>query len=759
MTVQIDSSSMNSTMPPSPQPTNGQTLLSDIEELKRRQAIVTWAHDEYKKCKSSRTTVERQWYKNLAFYLGNQWVVQAVSGVDTLSGKLFVPKAPPWRTRLTVNRIKPIIRTELARVTSQKPNASVVPASSEDEDLFAAQAGEQVWESLYSSALVHRKFSRSAWWMLITGVGFTKQWWDPEGVDKLSNVKGKICYENVTPFHIFVPDLLEAELEDQLYVIHAYTLPMNKARQAYPDIFNDKSTPNVVSSNEIMDEAYMRISANEAKPDSVLCLEIWLKPGAHPDYPEGGLITVVDTALVQDIKGMPYDHGEFPFTKYEHVPTGKFYTDSIIVDLIDSQREYNRTRSQIIEAKNRMAKPQLMAPIGSVVASKITSEPGQVIEYKPGFAPPQPLPLQPIPSYVLQELDRIILDMEDISAQHQVSKGNVPSGVTAATAISYLQERDDSVLTHTYNSVEQGMEKTAKQFLTLVVQYWDIPHLVKVTGTDGAFDAMNIKGADIESGTDIRMESGSALPISKAARQSFIMDMMKMGFIPPDQGLRIMDIGGVQKLYDQLQVDERQAQRENLRMKTLTEQEIAAYEQQVQVMLEQQSQAAFAQNVPPELADVMLPGGQGGQQQMPPDMSQGMPPDQMGGPPANDPTVGAPTDPNLQDQQSGMPLEPPTLVPVNTWDNHAIHIEVHNRFRKGQAFEMLSDAHKQIFEAHVQMHAMALNQSAMNAQMQTGMGGDMGVPPMSQSEGGLPMTDNGQGGQQGPPPSMGGPNG
>jgi hypothetical protein len=341
------------------------------------------------------------------------------------------------------------------------------------------------------------------------------------------------------------------------------------------------------------------------------------------------------------------------------------------------------------------------------------------------------MPLQPLPGYVIEELNRNVLDMEDISAQHQVSKGNVPSGVTAATAISYLQERDDSVLTHTYNSVEQGHEKIAKQVLALAVQYWDVPRTIKVTGTDGAFDAMAFKGSDIKSGTDIRMEGGSALPVSKAARQAFIMDMMKMGFIPPDQGLRIMEIGGVQKLYDQLQIDERQAQRENLRMKALTPEQIQAHNDMInQWNMQQQQVQMQAAIVPPEMADVM-----------------GQPaanPDEMNMPGA----AGVmPEDPDTVDTQTGMPLKPPELIPVNTWDNHAVHIEVHNRFRKSQAFEMLDDDHKELFEIHVSTHAMALNQSAQNADPNAlgGMGGEMagGQPPAPDSGGG-----------QAPPPGM-----
>ena len=79
----------------------------------------------------------------------HQWVAYLKQGAGSsiTVGKLSTPKAPPYRVRLTVNRVRSIVRTELSRMTSNKPNASVVPASSEDQDLFAATAGEQVWES------------------------------------------------------------------------------------------------------------------------------------------------------------------------------------------------------------------------------------------------------------------------------------------------------------------------------------------------------------------------------------------------------------------------------------------------------------------------------------------------------------------------------------------------------------------------------------------------------------------------------------
>lgn len=719
-----------STTRPSEAPglSNDKGFLERRRDEKKAENLARWAHENYTKCKNARISAERQWYQNIEMYLGNQWVTWGKKGT-ALEGKLMPIKAAPWRARPTINRIRPMIRTEIARLTSQKPNASVVPASSEDQDLFAAQAGEQVWESLYNRLKINRTIRFMTWWQTITGVGYIKTYWDQAKTDPFTKAKGDLVIEFVPTFNIFVPDLTIIDIDLQPYVIQATTMPVGEARRRWPDM---KFEPSVVAQDEVINNARLHIDS-KAKPDSCLVLEVWLRPGAHDDFPEGGMFCVIDNNVVeQTTEGYPYAHGQFPFTKFDHVPTGKYYSESVIVDVKELQKEYNRTRGQIIDAKNRMAKPQLAAVQGSVDPKKMTSEPGQIVLYKPGFAPPQPIPLQGLPSYVLQELDRILSDIEDLSAQHQVSKGNTPPGVTAATAISYLQEKDDTVLSHSFASMEEGCEKIAHQAISLCAQYWTTERLVKVVGTDGAFDALMLKGSDIANATDVRMEAGSALPVSKAARQAFIMDLMKMNFIDPNKGLELMEIGGVQKLYDQLRVDERQAQRENLRMRTMDPNEVRQYQQftaSVKQMQDQQQsimQASQEQSsvIPPELQGDLMPQqpGQGGNLSL-----AGMDTSQLQIP-------GLETDP-----ATGQQLAPPPMVPINTWDNHAVHIDVHNRFRKSQAFETLDDAIKQLFEEHVSLHAAALNQSAMAAPPD--MGG-MGVPP--DMGGGPPQMGGGQ---------------
>ena len=89
----------------------------------------------------------------------------------------------------------------------------------------------------------------------------------------------------------------------------------------------------------------------------------------------------------------PWPFAEYPFYKYDGIPTGGFFTDSSVVDLIPIQKEYNRTKSQMVEIKNISLKPKLMYAQGSINPRQISSEPGQAIPYKIGF--PVPTVMQP----------------------------------------------------------------------------------------------------------------------------------------------------------------------------------------------------------------------------------------------------------------------------------------------------------------------------------------------------------------------------
>lgn len=659
-----------------------------LQEKQRKWA--SWVNDQFVKCKNARQPFERQWYLNLAFVNGRHYV--APIEVPGQGFRLTSPRVPPWRVRLVVNKTRTAVRKECSKLSASRPIPTVIPATNEDEDFQAAQVAEELVQTQFGNADFERTYRSWIWWGVVCGTSFLKSYWSPNEPDPNYNepqrpmmgldgqplsdpitgkpimapakpLKGRIMTERITPFHIYVPDLLCEDLNKQPYIIHATTRSPLWVQRT----FGFKPTCDVRASSTIMESAFIINKNGEEILDSVLVKEVWLKKDAHPDFPEGGLLTIINDRVVQWQDQWPWPFPEYPFYKYDGIPTGGFYSDSIVVDLIPLNKEYNRTKSQMIEIKNTMGKPKLLYAKGSINPRQISSEPGQGIPYVPGF--PTPVVMQPaeVPATMGIELDRLAADFDDLSGQHEISRGQNPTQVTSGTAISFLQEQDDLTLTYQIASIEYAMELLGKHYLKYVSTYWDDARLIKVTGKDSNFEAKHWKGSDLRGNTDVKIQTGSALPTSKAARTAQITEMMQYGWLDPVTGLELMNMGGFNKALDQMLIDKKQAQRENMKMAALEPEDVIPFTQ------------------PPE---------------QPIDPETGQPVGYWFDPMGNPSPV--PFDEN------GQPWQPRPPIPVNSWDAHDQHIQFHNQYRKTQEFELLPEEVKEAFELHVQMHQMSM---------------------------------------------------
>lgn len=702
------------------------TDLYSFRDSKEGKEFAAWALEQFSKCRQQKTTKHQIWIDNLAIVLGHQWLSKAIGGAGGDMIRKLKPSATPKHvSRRTVNRTRAFVRAEMSKFLSTMPSINVIPATAEEEDVRAAYAGEQVIESYQAKRKLRREYTKAVWWMITTGTGIMKQWWDPTITDPTSKQPGDIVYRSVSPFNIFVPDMREQEIDDQPYIIEAQVKTLEWARSFYGDELKGKNvTPDQVSTNGLLDDNYFNLSNTpKSDLDSVILMQMWIKAGTHKQVPNGGLVVFVGDVMVGAfLDKLPYDHGEYPYTKIEHMANATFFADSPVVDLKELQREFNEVRTNISLAARRMGNPQLLAQKGSIVPGRVTSEPGLVIEYRPGTPQPSPLPLQPLPEYVVRQLEQVLTDFEDLSGQHQISKAQAPAGVTAGTALSFLREIDDTYLTPQYQNIEDAFERIASQTLELFKQYVDTRRKVKVIGLDGAFDSVLLSGSDITGGSDVRVEPGSSIGQSQAAKRATVMDMFAMGLIQdPNQALRLLEIGGAQKVLDTVSVAEKKALRENMKMKSLA---TDAGMQQLSTWKMQHVQ----QIVTPMVNDL--------------NAQQAMDPAAAGGAPIDAKSVlDNPDIMNVINQQI------PPMTPADDFDMHAIHIDVHNRYRMGQEYETLPDPIKEEFDKHVLMHEQLMMQMMAKQQM-IQQAAAMESMPLQQVA------------AQGPPPaSMAGPTG
>jgi hypothetical protein len=623
--------------------------------------------------RGARSRFEPTWHLNYAFYFGEQWLFWN-------RGRLDRPRLDPHRVTLTDNRIIGIVRTELAKMTKQKPAWQVIPTTSQDEDLQSALMGEKILEYLWRHLRMRDKLIDVLLWSRITGTGLWKVLWDsqkgqkvqvladqegapvihsetgapmrpqelqdqqgqlPEGLQGKTIATGDVHIETVAPFE-FLADPIATRLEDAEWCIQENVKSQEYVNEHYGAILPTDTDIAPGPTEARMFPSYQMGGTSNYK--GIKLHEYWCKP--NKTHPEGRrAVWAKDKMLFEGPN--PYKH--LPYLMFTGIPIpGRFWPTSVVEQLRNPQTELNKIRSQILENAQRTGNPALLAARQANI--QYSGVPGERIDFDDTVQNAIPSYLQPpnMPVYALQQQEKIEAAMQDISGQHEVSSAQVPAGVTAASAINLLQEADDTRLGPSIYDMEETLGVAGQMLLKLVAQYWTDERTIMIAGPDHALDAIAFKGAALKGNTRAEVQSGSMFPKSKAAKQAAIQDMLNLMFQYQGQQpmnkrmlgkvMRDLEAGGLEKLFGDVSVDESQINREN----------------------QQLSQA--------------------------------------------------------------IPLT------INAFDDNEAHIEGHTEFQKGPTYQKLGPEVAAVFENHIREHRLLLQQSMAPMVQQPGAPANMAQP-------------------------------
>ena len=737
-----------------------------------KNLVEKW-NNRLKSCQEARINFEKQWHQNLAFYAGRQWIVftKSPGGGYQYAEK---PAEDRWRVRHTANRVLRIIRTEITKLSKEEPQWYCVPPSTDESDRLSAMAGDSISEYIMRSKYFNQKRMEATFWACICGTAFLKNFYDENALDA-DGSPGRIDFEAVPAFQAFVPNLQVVDVQRQPYFIHARTMDPEAAWNAYQVELKPETTASTILESRFLSSLGIKQNQNN---DTKLCYikENWIKPCR--EFPNGAMFVTSENKVIyvyepakdpanhpeemmpgmngmpvmpgqlsmpgmdiplpgtdspdnagetqvvgpkSDVPGMesyqyeyPLSHGRFPFPKIDHIPSGMFYGDSVIKNIIPLQKEYNRTRSVMLEHRNLAGKPQWGYITGSIDPKKFNSKPGLLLAVQLGFDFPKALDQPELPQNVTNELEITIKDMDDASSQYEITKGRTPPGVEAASAIAYLQEENDTTMYHTVQSLEAAVQETGIQVLANVYDFWPAERIVNMTSKNQFMETRQFKKSDLKPIMDFRVEPGSMAPRSQAAKQAFIIELMKMGAIDPLKALKYLQMNETNKLYDEVMLDVRHVQRENVYM----------------------SQGQALTKVDPN------------------------------GQPQIDPQMGIPMGPALKqevhrDPMTGEPIVDemgqPSMynVTVNPFDDHDIHVKEHQAYQKTQEYEMLPPEIQQIIQDHVDEHKMEMMKERNALQTDQAMS-DLALSGANSGQPELPPGDNSAAGPMEPVGAMNG---
>lgn len=423
------------------------------------------------------------------FYLGKHWNTQRAS----------------WRPDPVVNYVAYIVDQKAPQLTNMKPSGLIMPTAAGDEE--AAKLFTQVTEVVAERVDLEDKTDQVVRTGLLLGTGWYKVYWDNSlsggSVEKQNLWKGDVAVDVPDPSNIFT-DPQAVTVDSCRYIIYA----VDKTIQWVEKMFDTKVNPDVAIETDL----YNRPIQNYGK-DRVMFYEYWYKDknGLHVAYAAGGQI-------LKHIKNV-YKHGRYPFITFVAKKNRKsLWGIGEPKNILNNQKLLNKLVELPTTHALLNSNPiTLVDPNSGVNPNKWTNKPGQIWMAKNPREAVHWLQPPPMSADVYRLTEKMVDFIERIGGVYDSMTGETPSGVTAATAISLLQEQGSIPIKGIARNLYQAVKDVYELIIELVKENYTETRYIRVMDEDGSFEFQEFQASQYaEIDFDVKVSAGSSTPTSKA---------------------------------------------------------------------------------------------------------------------------------------------------------------------------------------------------------------------------------------------------
>lgn len=678
----------------------------------------------------TRTILDRTMFRNLLYYLGEQYIdwVRSTGGIGRRYEHYMDIPTP------VSNIIRDTVKSMKALTLNKEFVVRVWPNSEEQKDKDAAELGEYIVQHLENRRDGEAQDVKELveTWRQITGNGFWRTFPDMGGgmylVDKSGNPIGKtgdVCTECFIPFNVVVPSLGQflrdkayvgmKSLKEKEWVEDTFKVLLQAGEGDVAQVDYQKQLMTLIAN--VSPWKGRGIDAGLLEKDSnklTLYQEVEWKP--NKDYPKGRYAAMAGGTQVIDDDKLPLPvgpNGEWEYT-LTHVPynytPGTFWATSSIDDLISPQNIINEVDQTLAINRKTLGRPWVLTPIG--VTLRRVSERGAhllAVEYDPRTVtqPPQINRGTPYPNQILDEraIHRQVAQ-EGAGDPKNVLRGQAPYAGAPGIAIDILREAAEQSHSPDIKRFYRAYSQVKRKELMVVQKVFTEERILKVTGPGNDILVKKFKGSSLHNNTDVRLELSSGASSTNAGRTEMIMNLLQYGFFDPNntgltEGLRreILKLLGLSSFEEDTNIHQKRAEYEN---SVLTGDDMDA------------------------LKGVALPGPI----------------------PLTDPETGEPVLDEF-DQPIIISEFPETHDPVFRFDRHDIHIAVLHKLVFSREFRTLPEEKQKYVLGHLDMHEQALAAALdllRQQQMEEELGGEGGEGGGASTEGaeGSPAPEEGE---------------
>lgn len=535
----------------------------------------------FEKAKKHRALYDEKWLSNYQMFRGKQWK----------------EARPSYRHSEVVNMIFQSIQSTVPIQTDQRPKFTFIPQEPADREF--SDILNEVCESDWQRNNWTQQLTEIVYDSNLYSVGISETGFDGDALDGA----GEVTFESKDPFY-FYPDpsardcnkdcdfIVIAEPKDVAKIKRM--APKDKADYIKPDVIDliqsgktDLGPAKIRSIQDARNIVETTSPGESAYRDQAVLFTCYLKcdeyieeqkeDGSYEQrlkYPTGRKIVKCNEVILYD-GPIPFDDGLFPFARLvNYILPREFWGISEIEQLEGPQKIFNKLLSFALDVLTLMGNPVWMNPTTSDVDSEhLVNRPGLVIEHNPGHEPRriEGVQLQP---YVLQLAENMRRWFNDTAGNQEVSQGVAPTGITAASAISSLQDAAQTRLRLKARHLDALLQDAGKQYISRVLQFYSAPRMFRITAKDGTekYFKMHIATDEstgektavyvdpngmrkeflIKGSFDVRVTTGSTLPFAKAEKEQRLTNLFQLGIIDEEEVLKGLDYPNYQAILDRI---------------------------------------------------------------------------------------------------------------------------------------------------------------------------------------------------------------